>query len=439
MVYSGGDSGITIPNGVEKTYESTDIIEKGSFVELATAGVDIPAFTQITSLDLHASYGASDVAVLSPKLIVIVYDAGNNSSHQVYARAAIKQEDGHWTLGTAVIITTYSLRSSYYNCATKCTAMNSGTVAVCAGGASYDSSNYYTGSSFIIILDVTVDGVITVKQKQNIYYSDVTRSGNEVIFGYTSGNPMLTRINETTCVIATKFVYSDDPPGIAVGAFTYSNGVLTVPSNYVCLINSDNDNPQLTICSLSKLNNNACVVVYQNTASSYQGAVCSIAGASISKVSNWAQSANDYYGYIEDNICFSSNNRTLRRSVWNGSKFTHTNIGLTANVVGYTDILKAADNKWYVIGTRNESMVSGAISTVYAINILDSSYSGATVTTIAYLGSDCHFGLMVLSNRTTVVVAPVIDTTTAKLSSSRIDGVAMSNAAPTEDVIVCTL
>ena len=438
MVYGGGDSGITIPNGVEKTYESTDIIEKGSFVELATAGVDIPAFTQITSLALNESYGVSDVAVLSPKLIVIVYDAGGSNSHQVYARAAVKQEDGHWILGTAVLITTYTSKSYYTTCV-KCSAMNNCTIAVCAGSASYDSSNYYQGSSFIIILDVTADGVITVKQKQNIYNSYVTRDGNEVIFGYTSGNPMLTRINETTCVIATKFVYSDNSPGIAVGSFTYSNGVLTVPSNYVCLIDSDDGNPQLTICSLSKLNNNACVVVYQSAANTYQGAVCSIAGASISKVSNWAQSANDCYGYIEDNICFSSNNRTLRRSVWNGSKFTHTNIGLTANVAGYTDILKAADNKWYVIGSRNENMMSGPISTVYAINILDSSYSGATVTTIAYLGSDCHFGLMVLSNRTAVVVAPVIDTTTAKLSSSRIDGVAMSNAAPTEDVIVCTL
>ena len=125
--------------------------------------------------------------------------------------------------------------------------------------------------------------------------------------------------------------------------------------------------------------------------------------------------------------------------MWNGSTFSHTPIGLSANVFGYTAILKAADNKWYVIGTRGGSMASGPISTVYAINILDSSYSGAAVTTIPYLGFDCRCGLMVLSSRTAVVVAPVINTTTAKLSSSRIDGVALSNAVPTENVIVCTL
>lgn len=443
MTYGSGDNGITIPNGVEKTYESTDTIAKGSFVELATTGVDIPAFIQIATLDLDASSGVSDVAVLSPKLIVIVYDANTSYNHQVFAKAAVKQEDGNWSLGAAVTIATYATRNSYDAAVVKCSAMNSNTAAVCAGGASFDSSHYYTGASFIIILDVTADGVITVKQKKDIYYPEpayVTREGENIIFGYTADNPMLTKINETTCAIATKFVYSDDRPGIAVGSFTYSNGVLTVPSNYVGLVDSTSDNSYTTIYSLSKLNDNACVVVYQYNSTTYRGAVCSIAGASISKVTDWVQSANgDYYGYIENNICFSSNNRSLRRSVWNGSTFAHTPIGLSANVSGYTAILKAADNKWYVIGTRGQSMASGSISTVYAINILDSSYSGAAVTTIPYLGFDCRCGLMVLSNRTAVVVAPVINTTTAKLSSSRIDGVALSDAVPTENVIVCTL
>lgn len=432
----GGGGGITIPNGIEKEFTATSAISKGSLVELTTTGVDIPVFTQVASLSVSSGY--SDVAILTENLILF----GWSISKKATAQAAVRGSDGTWTLGTAVSIATWSTETSSYN-AFRCVAMNDHTVAVLAGGSKYSSSMYFQGDFFIIILDISSDGTITVKAKQSIYSvpdNMEIREGSEIAV-YT-GYPEICSMNETTCAFIFPYTYSDDHGGVGVGSFTYVEDVLTIPSTYVNLVSNDGSDDYGKPISISKLNENACVVTYHGSTSSvYSGAAISVVGSAASKITTWNESS-DYacYGYISENTCFTTTNgTTLRTGVWNGSKFTYTNAGcnvLTKNrPVGF---FQAADNKWYCLHCNINEMSSTTLD-VYAINLDAGAYSTTAISTIEYRGGDCRHGLMALCGLSAVVIAPVINTTTAKLATSRVDGVALSDSTAGGTVTVCTL